>query len=145
MSKNGTNAGSSSGAGRGRLGFELSPLAASRRDVLVDADVRKLDKALSYDAGFHVGKGGSGPSSVKGRYSEARSFIATARESGGKVHATEVHLGKDGRPHVGDGRHRFAAIRDSGRRSVPVAVPRAQAARFARLFGRTSPGKRAQS
>jgi hypothetical protein len=114
--------------------FNRTPAQASRRDVLVSADVAKLDAALAMDAGFHVGPNGTG-AAVPGRYAEARRFLEKAQAEGESVLAAEIALLDDGTPSVVDGRHRLAVLRDSGATVVPVVVSRGQSRRFRRLFG----------
>ena len=114
--------------------FVRTPGQAATRYVLVRADVGKLDRSLASDkGGFHVGPGGAG--GVPGRHAEAARFLGRARAEGIAVHAPRAGIDRAGRAYLGDGRHRFAAARDSGATAVPVAVPRGQAARFSRLFG----------
>jgi len=122
----------SGGAAQG-LTFERTPGQVHRGYVLVQADVGKLDRSLARDAGFHVGPGGTG--GIPGRYGEAAGFLGRARAGGIGVHATEAGIDRSGQAYINDGRHRFAAIRDSGAKSVPIAVRRGQAARFGKLFG----------
>lgn len=117
------------------LSFVRTPSQARRKDVLVLADVARLDASLAETPGLHVGPGGSGESAIAGRYAEARAFLERAKAEGIPVHATEVTIGPDGRASIEDGRHRFAALRDSGATAVPVAVPKGQARRFAKRFG----------
>jgi hypothetical protein len=115
-----------------RLNF-VQPPGTGRTTVLVD--VAKLDASLAEDPGFHVGPGGTGKSSIAGRYEGAREFLAGAAASGIPVHMTRVYVDKSGSASIADGRHRFAALRDSGATAIPVSVYRNNAARVRRLFG----------
>lgn len=115
--------------------YERTPAQVRRGYKLVRVRVASLDRALAADPGFHVGPGGVGPSAIKGRYPQARDFLAAATKAGTRVHAPEGGVDRAGRPYLDDGRHRFAAIRDSGAETVEIAVPRGQANRFGRLFG----------
>lgn len=118
-----------------RVRFVRSPAAVARQERVLYIDVAKLDRELAKDRNFHVGPGGTG-AAIKGRYQEARAFLERAARDGTKVHMTRLHVDKDGRPSIGDGRHRFAVLRDSGARVIPVTVPRGKTyERARRLFG----------
>lgn len=117
------------------LKFERTPAQVRAGYKLVRVDVAALDRGLAATPGYHVGPGGAGPSAIKGRYPEAKAFIARSRAAGTPIHAPEGGVDRKGRPFLDDGRHRFAALRDQGETTVEIAVPRGQAARFGRLFG----------
>jgi hypothetical protein len=104
--------------------------------VVVLTDVAKLEAALSRDALFHVGRGGSG-AAIPGRYPEATRFLTRARSEGIAVVMPKGGIDPAGAPYIEDGRHRLAVLRDSGAVAVPIAVPRGEAARFRRRFGAT--------
>ncbi|MGZ6045671.1 MAG: hypothetical protein ACXWNW_14175 [Isosphaeraceae bacterium] len=123
------------------LAFDRSERATNRKDVLIKADVARVEESLAKDTGFHVGQGGKGESAVKGRYEQAREFIEKAKADGTPVNAIELSLGKDDGLHVEDGRHRFAVLRDLGATLIPVAVPKDQAAKFRQLYSPIEPVK----
>jgi hypothetical protein len=108
-----------------------------RRYTMVQADVRKLDASLAKDRGFHVGQGGTG-AAIAGRYEQAKTFFARARAEDIPIQAPRVSLSDatgGTEAFIGDGRHRFAALRDGGAKVIPVVVPRGQAEAFRRKFG----------
>jgi hypothetical protein len=114
-----------------QLGFRFAR-PEGRKLVVVDA--AKLDRALAEDPGIYVGSGGSG-AAIAGRYERARAFLARARTEGIAVEAPEVALDSHGAPHLGDGRHRWAALRDEGHTLLVVEVSERRAATLARRFG----------
>jgi hypothetical protein len=96
--------------------------------VPVEVDVAKLDSAWQKDAGFHVPPGG-GADKVK--YANAQAHLA----KGGPVEAPEVTVDPDGTVSFTDGRHRAAAARDAGHKTMVVTVPKEQADRLRTVAG----------
>ncbi len=104
----------------------------SDRFVLVSVD--KLDeawRAADEARGFYVGVDGEG-SNQPGKYAVAKRDVA----AGTWVPPTVSFVGEDlTQVAFTDGRHRFAAARDLGRRSVTVEVEPEQVAAFREKFG----------
>ena len=112
--------------------FRPDPRAASRRDVTVLVDVRKLDDALAESPESYVGMQGRGADFE--RYRRFERFLLNARATDGAIVMPRATLDGDG-PSLADGRHRFAVFRDQGAAVVPVTVPRSEASRFRELYG----------
>lgn len=115
--------------------FTRSYAAEGRDEVTVIVDVARLDRTLSEDVGFHVGPGGTGPSAKPGSYRGFREFLDKAKSEGTPVEMPSLYFDVDGKPSIGDGRHRFAVFRDMGVMYLPVTVPPDDAARFRAEYG----------
>lgn len=132
----GARVASQGGSGGGGLAARINFVKPPGSGLsVVRVDVAKLETSLAGTPSFHVGAGGTGPSAIAGRYPEARRFLADAATTGKPVHMTRVYVDKQGDVSISDGRHRFAVLRDSGATTIPVAVPRSNAAKLRRLFG----------
>jgi hypothetical protein len=103
--------------------------------TIVQVSVAKLEASLGKRPSFHVGTGGSGQAAIAGRYPEAQRFLTNAAVTGQPVHMPRIYVDRTGQASIGDGRHRFAVLRDSGATTIPVAVERGNADRVRRLFG----------
>jgi hypothetical protein len=127
----GRGGGATGAAGTTAIGIDyvLSPGAKTARHVGVLVDVAKLDAAWKKDGNFRINVGGT--NGIGDRYGNAKQFINT---TGNKVRMPEVAINKTGRVIVKDGRHRLAAIRDSGKQSVYVSATPAQAKKLKELF-----------
>lgn len=121
--------------------FVRTERAIGSRSRVVMASMSKLDKGLSEDKSFYVGKGGAG--GIGGRYEGFGKWM-TGKESWhrGKssVEMPEVGM-KDGKPYVVDGRHRLAWFRDNGFSEIPVSVSAADAKAFQQAFGSSTSGR----
>jgi hypothetical protein len=113
----------------GGIAYKKSQAAVDAGDVLVKVDVGKLDRAWQKDRGFYVPPGGGAD---KQKYANAREYVG---RKGAKVDAPRVHLDRSGTASFTDGRHRAAAVRDAGKRSLYVTVSRGQADRVRRDLG----------
>jgi hypothetical protein len=119
------------------LGVKFTPAYGDRgKTTTVVVDVERLNAELRKDVGFHVGPGGVGPSAKPGAYQGFREFLDRARKQGIAIEQARIVLDAEGRPSIDNGRHRFAVLRDLGVKAIPVSVPRSQAAKFRRMFGR---------
>jgi hypothetical protein len=101
--------------------------------VTVEADVAKVEAAYSRDATFYVGRGGQG--GIDDRYQRFGEFLDQSIALGRPIEQPRVGLGPGGTVMFGDGRHRWAVVRDRGATTIPVSVRRSEAAEFRRLFG----------
>jgi hypothetical protein len=108
-------------------------------EVLVTVDVAKAENSWKHDYNFYVGPGGTGHS-VGMRYQKLR--LALERDPDLVLDAPEVALGPSSTPwgpereiRFADGRHRFAALRDLGYRTVKFAVPKSDAPEMKKRFG----------
>jgi hypothetical protein len=112
--------------------------AASYHDLggpFVVVDVAALDAALARSPTAHVGPGGEGASAKPGAYDRFVEFLEKARAEGIAVETPRLSLDDEGRPVLGDGRHRFAVFRDMGVTLLPVTVRKAEFADVRDRFG----------
>ncbi len=123
------------GAPGSGLSFTPHPIHAKNPDDFetVDIDVKRLDDLWSKDQNLHID--GAGKGAIGQRLTQAKDFV----KSGKPIEQPMLSLGKGGVT-FSDGRHRFAALRDSGVRSIPVSVPRDEAARIRSELGADSVG-----
>lgn len=112
----------------------LSKPSIRKEHVLVTVDVGALDRAWASRAELYVGRGGKG--GIGSRYADAMKFLRSKPPS---MSASEVSIDARGVPIFEDGRHRFAAIRDMGIRTVQIAVAPEDAKRFVAAFPPQSP------
>jgi hypothetical protein len=131
--------GSSAGTARVReasgIDYKKSDGARASGDVAVKVSVSKLDKAWKKDIS-HVGKDGKGgirdPGADKTRYDKAKEFVG----KGGPVNMPRVNYdAKKDKVVFSDGRHRVAVIRDKGKKTTWITVPRGQAKKVKKKFG----------
>lgn len=131
------NAGTSDGAVKGwetrRVGnheFSQSTVSKARGEVVVLADVDKMDSGWKKDGDFYVAPG---KEDKRGARERMESFVAT----GQPIEVPEVFHKHDDQTAVGfiNGRHRFSVLRDRGVNVIPVAVSKKQAADFKKQFG----------
>jgi hypothetical protein len=87
--------------------------------VLVNLDVQLADEAFKRDTGFYIGKEDKG---IGIRKEKVMELI----KSGELKYAPEasIYLTNDGKPRLsfGDGRHRFAVLRDLGVKSINMSI-----------------------
>jgi hypothetical protein len=91
-------------------------------------DVAKLDEKFAGEKDFYVGKGGTG-ASIAGRYDRFGKWIETADS----VEAPSIFVRKDGTVGFGNGRHRYAWLRDQGLDKITVATDKESIAEARRL------------
>lgn len=86
---------------------------AGREYKRVTVSVEALDKAWNE---LRVGSGGR--DGIGDRYRDAKKFLS----ENSKVRMSEVTVKRDGKIIFNDGRHRFAVLRDSGRKEIDVLM-----------------------
>ena len=106
-----------------RLVFKKSDLKSQRANVLIVVDVLKFDAAWSRDEGFHIPVGQEG---LAGRRNRFEDFLKT----GEPIEAPNVSVTSQGVVQFGDGRHRFAVLRDLGYKEISVSVSKKNVALF---------------
>jgi hypothetical protein len=100
--------------------------------VLVRVDVAAADAAWRRNSGFYIGRGGTG-NTISDRYARFKKWLddhpATA------IEAPNCSISPNGILQFGDGRHRFAVLRDLGYTEIMLAFPEADVDRARRLIG----------
>ncbi len=120
------------------LGVKFTPHPAAKghpgyKTVVVD--VAKAEASLAKDDSYHVGSGGAGRSAKPGGYERFLEFFRKAQATGEPIEQPRASVDSDGEFSLGDGRHRFAVLRDLGAKLLPVSVVKSVAAKVKRLFG----------
>lgn len=111
----------------GRWAIEFVPHPKQRQDeTTIKVNTAALHAAWS--AGEHV----PGPSEVRGRREEFRTFLARKEP----VQAPRVVIGPDGDVSFVDGRHRFSVLHEKGVKEISVTIPKEQEEEFKRRFGK---------
>ena len=87
-----------------------------------------FDKAFSKSDWQYVGPKGQG--GIEGRYQRFADFVKDAPS----VHASNANVSKTGAITFGDGRHRYAYLRDQGVQSIPMSMDK-QSIEHARQHG----------
>lgn len=96
------------------LKWQRSPITKGDRSwKQVQVSVADLDKAWNH---LRVEKGGKG--GIGDRYEQAKKFLS----SNSKINMIEATARPDGSIVFIDGRHRFAALRDAGVKTIPVLM-----------------------
>jgi hypothetical protein len=95
---------------------------------LVEVNTDVFDKAFSKSTWQYVGEGGKG--GIEGRYKKFAEFIKDAKS----IEAPNVSVDKNGVIVFGDGRHRYAYLRDSGVENIPLSMD-AESIKNAKKFG----------
>jgi hypothetical protein len=114
--------------------WRLPDYARGRRR-LVAVDVAALDASWRSDTGFYIAPG-CATNTIGDRCARFRAFLhATDRGRAEPIYPPEVGLHPGGFVSFGDGRHRFAVLRDGGVRAVAVSVAPRDVATFRQRFG----------
>jgi len=118
-------------------GVQFKPASTSGEYATVPVDVAKLDASWRNDQGSrHTGTpnpdyvGPLGAGGIKGRYEQFQDYLGT----GQPVETPHVSLSRYGEAQFGNGRHRFAVLRDQGHDTLPVTVPAEQAREIRERF-----------
>ncbi|MEL6188592.1 MAG: hypothetical protein AAFU79_28565, partial [Myxococcota bacterium] len=124
-------------------GWSLAIKTREPGQAVMMVDLDRFDRALARDKDFYVKPGGGG-AEIEGRLPQAREALAEWRNGGGRrlgeaFQGTLVNSGGGRRPHIVDGRHRFAAMTEAARREglskVPVVVDKREVSFFREEFG----------
>ena len=95
---------------------------ASKEHETVMVDTEALDKAWKA-GGLHIPPGGE---EIAGRRAGVEKFLQTGKP----VQAPKVYVQPNGSVVFGDGRHRFAVLRDSGAKQVAVTLDKGSAGKI---------------
>jgi len=85
-------------------------------EKLVNINVNSFDNRFKQSTEFYIGKEGKG--GIGQRYKTFAEFQKTAES----IEAPEVYVNENGGITFGNGRHRYAYMRDQGLKTIPVAM-----------------------
>lgn len=98
------------------LPVTMHPIEAKKGNKIAHVNPETFDKAFSKTKWQYVGKKGEG--GIEGRYEKFANWVKDAES----MHASDVSVNKDGGVIFGDGRHRYAYLRDEGVEKIPVSM-----------------------
>lgn len=99
-------------------------------DAVVWLDIGKVEASFRIDRNYYVGPCGAG-AGQQTRYDHVGQFI----QGGSAVWMPDLSIDEDETVSFGDGRHRFAWVRDHGAQAIPVTTGPETAERLTTLFG----------
>ena len=108
-----------------KVTFKKSIQPSQKDYVLIEVDIGKLNTAWKKDEGYYLEKG------------EPLDFAQLGER--GEIIAANVSLQSNGAISFGDGRHKFAALRDAGYKTAKVSIPKVQLEKFKQFFSIPSP------
>lgn len=115
--------------------WEAAPNRPPKRYTTVLVDPAKLDRDWSKEGrDFYIPPGGGG-GEIEGRIEGFKAFM----RKGEPIEASEVAMTPGGVPFFGNGRHRFATMRDLGAPAVAITVPKKEAKLFVARYGINAP------
>lgn len=106
----------------------LHPVEERSGNKLHNVDVNKFEKAFKQNESQYIGEKGVG--GIGKRYEGVEKFLKDAKS----MRASEVHVKENGSVVFGDGRHRYAYLRDKGLKNIPISMS-SEAARNAKKHG----------
>jgi hypothetical protein len=98
-------------------GFVLNKSDAAEGRQLVELNVGALDAEFAKQEGNYIGPGGKGQ--VKARYQQFEEF----QKTGVPIEAPTIGFSDSGVPMFDNGRHRFAVMRDQGKKVFAAMLP----------------------
>jgi hypothetical protein len=102
--------------GSKELPVTMHPIEQREGNRLVNINPEAFDKAFQKNDWQYVGKEGQG--GIEGRYKRFGDFVKEASS----MRASNVAVNKNGSVVFGDGRHRYAYLRDQGLGSIPMSM-----------------------
>jgi hypothetical protein len=110
------------------LPVTMHKLEEKAGNQIVNISPETFDKAFSKTDWQYVGKGGEG--GIEGRYKGFENWLKDAKS----MTASNVSVNKDGGIVFGDGRHRYAVLRDMGLDKLPISMDK-ESIENAKKFG----------
>jgi hypothetical protein len=107
----------------------LHPVEAKQGNKIEYVNTDKFENAFKKDETGYIGKGGT-ENAIGKRYQGVEEFLKTAPS----MRASEVHVRPNGSVVFGDGRHRYAFLRDQGLDKIPISMD-ADSIKNAKKFG----------
>jgi hypothetical protein len=116
-----------------QIGDRTIPVTINRIDKksggqLVNVNPSAFDEAFSKTGWQYVGE--KGKEGISGRYEKFENFLKDAKS----IEASNVSVNKDGGIVFGDGRHRYAVLRDMGLDELPIVMDK-ESIKNAKKFG----------
>jgi hypothetical protein len=116
-----------------QIGDRTIPVTINRIDKksggeLVNVNPSAFDEAYSKTGWQYVGE--KGKDGISGRYEKFENFLKDAKS----IEASNVSVNKDGGIVFGDGRHRYAVLRDMGLGELPIVMDK-ESIKNAKKFG----------
>jgi hypothetical protein len=116
-----------------QIGDRTIPVTINRIDKksggqLVNVNPSAFDEAFSKTGWQYVGE--KGKQGISGRYEKFENFLKDAKS----IEASNVSVNKDGGIVFGDGRHRYAVLRDMGLDELPIVMDK-ESIKNAKKFG----------
>jgi hypothetical protein len=116
-----------------QIGDRTIPVTINRIDKksggeLVNVNPSAFDEAFSKTSWQYVGE--KGKEGISGRYEKFENFLKDAKS----IEASNVSVNKDGGIVFGDGRHRYAVLRDMGLDELPIVMDK-ESIKNAKKFG----------
>jgi len=93
----------------------MHPIEKRNKDVLAHVNPDKFDPVFAKTSNY-VGEKGEG--GIGDRYKEFGKFVKKAES----IRASNVYIKPNGTPVFGDGRHRYAYLRDQGIKKIPMSM-----------------------
>jgi hypothetical protein len=97
--------------------FTLSRQSQRSGEKMVNVDVQKIDQSWKKDHEFYIGP--NGENGIRNRYGNFGEFMKNTKDA---IEVSEIGVGENGQVYFTNGRHRFAYMRDSGAKTLPVAM-----------------------
>ena len=107
----------------------LHPIEERQGNKLHFVDADKFEEAFKKNEMQYVGKNGT-HNAIGKRYENVGEFLKTAKS----MRASQADVKKDGSVIFGDGRHRFAFLRDKGLKKIPMSLDK-ESIRYAKTHG----------
>lgn len=98
------------------LPVTMHPVEAKKGNEIAHVNPETFDKAFAKTKWQYVGKKGEG--GIEGRYEKFANWVKDAES----MHASDVAVNKEGGVTFGDGRHRYAYLRDEGVEKIPMSM-----------------------
>ena len=98
------------------LPVTMHPIEAKNRNEIAYVNPETFDKAFAKTDWQYVGKKGKG--GIEGRYEKFADWVKDAPS----MHASNASVNKEGGIVFGDGRHRYAYLRDEGVKEIPMSM-----------------------
>jgi hypothetical protein len=116
-----------------QIGDRTIPVTINRFDKksggeLVNVNPSTFDEAFSKTGWQYVGE--KGKEGISGRYEKFENYLKDAKS----IEASNVSVNKDGGIVFGDGRHRYAVLRDMGLDELPIVMDK-ESIKNAKKFG----------